>query len=144
MTGMSTVKDVPPKPTDPSFEAGARAHKIERLLTVFEAHVAVITGRNGTFHPATDLDDARLVRDVARASLKAETVVVEVRDPRGRLYRKTTYPFWVEVAELAGLPEHRIPSADTVRALARRCQLRVKDIEENPNPFAGIVIAAAS
>jgi hypothetical protein len=138
---MSITKD---STTRNEYREGAVAEKIERLLTVFEAHVAAITGRNGTFHPKTDLDDARLVRDVAQASLKAKTVEVEVRGPKGRLYRKTTYPFWVEVAELASLPEHRIPSATTVRALVRRCDGRVKGIMENPNPFTGITIVAAA
>jgi hypothetical protein len=132
-TSASSTKS---KATDPSYKAGAVAQKIERLLTVFEAHVATITGRSGTFHPVTDLDDARLVRDVARASLKSETIEVEVRDPKGRLYRKTTYPFWVNVAELAGLPEHRIPSADTVRALVHRVERRVTDLEELPDPVS--------
>lgn len=116
---------------DQSFQDGARAQKIERLLTVFEAHVAAVIGRQGAFHPVTDLDDARLVSDAAKATLKGERCTLTIH---GRT--KDAYRFWNDIADLAHLPSTRYPSVPTVRALVRRCELRVKDIEETPDPLA--------
>lgn len=143
---MSTSKNSTPAEIDPSYKDGARAQKIERLLPVFEAHVAAVTGLTGVFDPKNNLDDARLVAHNAQASLRGETVWIEARTPNGRIIRKETYSFWNTVADLAGIPDYRYPSIPTIKALARRCARRVKDIEETPDPFTGIVklVAVAS
>lgn len=112
-----------------AYREGAVAEKIERLLPVVEAHVAMELGRAGTFHPKTDVADARVLLVNAEATLKGERVIIHFQDRSGRAHSKETYVLWNKVAMLAELPESRYPSISTVRALVARLRRRVQDLE---------------
>lgn len=100
----------------------AQNEKIDRLLVVFEAHVAAALHKT-----AGELDrfgvDAPQIAKSARDTLNGEQVTITT--PHGT---KETFKFWNVVADLAGLPETRYPSVATIEMLVRRLDRRVQDM----------------